>query len=234
MQARRSARELVLLSISQLPTSPERLETQQIHDIVTAAVRTLVSESYESLETAMAELQRGSDRLQASQFRASDLPAAQSMIQEAIELTQSAINRVGTSIELPELLQLSKQEEIHAYAVEILMAVNGNREDIDQRISQAMVDWQINRLPRLDRDILRIAVAEVFYLEIQEQVALNEAVELAKRYGDEESYRFINGVLRRVVDRRKKQALFSEEVPVQEQVQEQLQEQSSEVFPVQE
>ncbi|MGL5083326.1 MAG: transcription antitermination factor NusB [Microcoleaceae cyanobacterium] len=217
MQARRSARELALLSISQLPTTPERVEVQQIQDIVIAAVRSLVAESYESLEAAMAELQRGSDRLLASQFRASDLPTAQSMVQDAIELAQAAINRVGTAIELPELLQLSRQAEIHAYAIEILVEVNVNRAEIDQRISDAMVDWQINRLPRLDRDILRIAVAEVFYLKTQEQVALNEAVELAKRYGDDESYRFINGVLRRVVDRKKASEQPPEELQVQDQ-----------------
>ncbi|MGF1494299.1 MAG: transcription antitermination factor NusB [Microcoleaceae cyanobacterium] len=203
MLARRSARELALLSISQLPGTAERLANQQIHDIVIAAVRSLVSESYESLETAMAELQRGSDRLVSSQFRASDLQAATSMVQEAIDLAQSAINRLGTSIEFPELVQLSKQQDVQDYAIDILAAVSSHKQEIDQQITDVMVDWQLSRLPKIDRDILRIAVAELSYLGTQHQVALNEAVELAKRYGDEESYRFINGVLRRVVDQKK-------------------------------
>ena len=203
MLARRSARELALLSISQLPGTAERLATQQIQDIVIAAVRSLVSESYESLETAMAELHRGNDRLVSSQFRASDLQTATSMVQEAIDLAQSAINRLGTSIEFPELIQLSKQQDVQNYAVDILMTVNSHKQEIDQQITDVMVDWQLSRLPKIDRDILRIAVAELTYLGTQHQVALNEAVELAKRYGDEESYRFINGVLRRVVDQKK-------------------------------
>jgi N utilization substance protein B len=205
MQARRSARELALLGISQLPATPEKLETQQLHDIVIASVRVLAIESQESLETAMAELQRGSDRLLSSQIKAADLQAARSMISEAIELTRSALNRLGTAVEFPEIIQLAKQEDVQSYTIEILTQVNSNRANIDQVLETAMVDWQLNRLPRIDRDILRIAVAELLYLNVREQVAINEAIELAKRYGDEDSYRFINGVLRRVIDKLKTQ-----------------------------
>lgn len=203
MQARRSARELALLGISQLPSSSEKLASQQIQDLVLAVVRTLANEGQESLETATAELQRGSDRLMGSQFRATDLQSVRAMIQEAIELTQTAINRLGTAAEFPELIQLARTEEVAAYAIEILTEVNANRTEIDEILNRAMVDWQMNRLPRIDRDILRIAVAEFIYLGTQEQVALNEAVELAKRYSDEDSYRFINGVLRRVLEKMK-------------------------------
>ncbi|MDY7021433.1 MAG: transcription antitermination factor NusB [Cyanobacteriota bacterium] len=204
MQARRSARELALLGIGQLPSSAEKLADQQINDIVLAVVRTLANEGQESLETAMAELQRGSDRLMGSEFRASDLQSARSMITEAIELTQNAINRLGTASEFPELIQLARTEEVTAYTIEILTEVNARRTEIDQILNDAMVDWQLSRLPRIDRDILRIAVTEFMYLGTQQQVALNEAVELAKRYSDEDSYRFINGVLRRVVENNKK------------------------------
>ncbi|MEO1068445.1 MAG: transcription antitermination protein NusB, partial [Cyanobacteria bacterium J06638_6] len=57
------------------------------------------------------------------------------------------------------------------------------------------------RLPRIDRDILRLAVVEMNYLGTPDRVAINEAVELAKRYSDDDGFRFINGVLRRVVNR---------------------------------
>ncbi|MGB3533623.1 MAG: transcription antitermination factor NusB [Microcoleaceae cyanobacterium] len=206
MQARRSARELALLGISQLPATPEKLETQQLHDIVIASVRALAAESQECLETAIAELQRGSDRLLSSEVKAGDLQTSRSMVGEAIELTRLALNRLGTAVEFPEIIQLARQEEVQSYTIEILTQVNSNRTDIDRLLETAMVDWQLNRLPRIDRDILRIAVAELLYLNVREQIAVNEAIELAKRYGDEDSYRFINGVLRRVIDKRKTQA----------------------------
>ena len=203
MQARRTARELALLGISQLPASSERLEPQELQDVLIAAVRTLTNEGQESLETAVSELQRSSDRLLASQLRATDLDSARSMVHEAIELVQGAINRLSTAIELPELVQLANQQEVRDYALEILIQVNRHKAEIDQLLTDAMVDWQLNRLARIDRDILRIAVAELMYLELKEQVAINEAIELAKRYSDEDSYRFINGVLRRFVDKLK-------------------------------
>lgn len=206
MQARRTARELALLGMSQLPSNPRKLEIQEMEDMILAAVRTLTTEGQESLETAMAELQRGNDRLLSSQTRAADLQSARTMVGEAIALAQSAINRLSTAVELPELVQLASQQEVHSYAVKILVELNTHREALDSCLEAAMVDWQLGRLPHIDRDILRIAVTELLYMGVQEQIAVNEAVELAKRYSDHNSYRFINGVLRRVVDQMKTQS----------------------------
>lgn len=68
-------------------------------------------------------------------------------------------------------------------------------------LTDALVDWQLSRLATIDRDILRIAVTEIVYLAVPQRIAINEAVELAKRYSSEDGHRFINGVLRRVIDR---------------------------------
>jgi transcription antitermination protein NusB len=198
MKARRIARELALLSISQLPNKPDRIAAQQLQDVVVAAIRTLSTEAKESLETAVAELERSSDRLLSSQTRAADLQSSRVMIQEAMELTQTAINRVGQAVEIPEFVQGSVQPEVHEYVIQILTQVQKSRAEIDQLLQASMVDWQVHRLVRIDQDILRIAIAEMWFLGIPEQVAINEAVELAKRYSGEDGHRFINGVLRRV------------------------------------
>jgi N utilization substance protein B len=201
MQARRIARELALLSIGQLPSKPEKLQNQQLQDILLAAVRTLTTEVQDSLETAAAELSRSSDRLLNSETRASDVQSARAMVTEAIELTQTAVNRLGAALELPEFVQLANQKEVRAYAMEILTQVQANRAEMDKLLDDSMVDWQLHRLARVDQDILRIAVTEIRVLGVPEQVAINEAVELAKRYSGDEGHRFINGVLRRVSDR---------------------------------
>lgn len=148
MQARRTARELALLGISQLPATSERLETQELHDVLIAAVRTLTAEGQESLETAVSELQRSSDRLLGSQIRANDLQSARTMVYEAIELVQGAINRLSTAIELPELVQLANQQEVCNYALDILIQVNTHKAEIDQLLTDVLVDWQLNRLDR--------------------------------------------------------------------------------------
>ncbi|MFM6321834.1 MAG: transcription antitermination factor NusB [Microcystis sp.] len=200
-QPRRIARELALLSLSQIKGNPENLEQQTLNDLILVAVRTLTVEIQETLETAAAEISRGNERILASDTKATNLKSAQTMVKEAISLTHNAINRLGTVIDFPEIVQLSSQYEVREYALELIGTVYRRRAEIEQELTSALVDWQLHRLPRIDRDILQIAVAEMRYLDIPQKVAINEAIELAKRYSDDEGYRFINGVLRRVTNK---------------------------------
>ncbi|MCA2682513.1 MAG: transcription antitermination protein NusB [Microcystis sp. M038S2] len=200
-QPRRIARELALLSLSQIKGNPENLEQQTLNDLILVAVRTLTLEIQETLETAAAEISRGNERILASDTKATNLKSAQTMVQEAISLTHNAINRLGTVIDFPEIVQLSSQYEVREYALELIGTVYRRRAEIEQELTGALVDWQLRRLPRIDRDILQIAVAEMLYLDLPQKVAINEAIELAKRYSDDEGYRFINGVLRRVTNK---------------------------------
>ncbi|BAY74921.1 MAG: transcription antitermination factor NusB [Nostoc sp. ChiSLP01] len=202
------ARELALLSLSQLPVSPKKLDKledeQLVSKLVLGAVRTLTSEVQDTLNNAAGELQRSNDRLLSSQTRASDLNTARTMLQEAIASTQTAINQLGTAVDFPELIQLANQDKgVRNYAKELVITVNENRQILDELISNALVDWQVTRLAQIDRDILQIAVAEMKFLGVPDSIAINEAVELAKRYSGDEGHRFINGVLRRVSEQKK-------------------------------
>jgi N utilization substance protein B len=200
---RQIARELALLSLSQLPANPKKLTEEQLPKLVLAAVRTLRSEVQDTLDNAAGELQRSNDRLLTSETRASDLNTARTMLKEAVSYAQKAINQLGAAIEFPELIQLANQDkDVARYAIDIVRTVNENQSLIDEEISQALVDWQVNRLAQIDRDILRIAVAEMLFLRLDERMAINEAVELAKRYSEADGHRFINGVLRRVTERK--------------------------------
>jgi len=202
-QPRSIARELALLSISQVNTKQGKLTEEDLESLVLAAIRTLTIEVQDYLEAASAEIKRGEERLLNSETRASDLDSAKVMIQEALAVSQTAINRVGMAVEFPEFLQLTNKEQVRQYATELIVTVNDNRREIEEAIEDVLVGWHLSRLPKVDRDILRISVAEMLYLEVPEKVAINESVELAKRYSDEDGFRFINGVLRRLSDRRK-------------------------------
>ncbi|MBD2308387.1 transcription antitermination protein NusB [Chroococcidiopsis sp. FACHB-1243] len=223
MKARSIARELALLSLSQLPNSSEKLEAQQLSNLLVAAVRTLTTEVEDALETASGEVQRANDRLLTSETRANDVQTARAMLQDGIQLTQSAINRLATAMQLPEMIQSATAAEpnfdVRRYALTLVNTVNQNRAEIDEILEQALVDWQLNRLARIDRDILRIAVAEIEFLGFQDRVsvAIDEAVELAKRYSGDEGYKFINGVLRRVTDRLKQKEVGSRKSEVKSQ-----------------
>lgn len=200
-QPRSIARELALLSLSQIKISSPKLADEDLSTFVLTAVRTLTMEVQDILETASAETRRGEERLLMSETRTNDVESAKTMITDAVMLAQTAINRLGTAIELPEFVQLSNKQEVKDYAVEIITTVRENRQAIEKYLAEVLVAWQLNRLPKIDRDILTLAVTEILYLKVPVKVAIDEAVELAKRYSDSEGFRFINGVLRRVSDR---------------------------------
>jgi len=197
-QPRRVARELALLSQNQMGKDPQKISEQELDQIVLAAVRTLTYEVEETIENAAQELTRGRDRLLSSETRATTMNSARTMVSDAVELTQTAMNRLGYAIELPEFISIANQEQVRAYAVQLLSTIVEHRPRIDDLIRSALVDWNFDRLAKIDRALLRMAVAEMVILETPVQIAINEAVELGKRYSDEEGYRFINGVLRRV------------------------------------
>ncbi len=86
---------------------------------------------------------------------------------------------------------------LRGYAERLVKGVEAHREEIDRLLNQASRRWRIVRMPRVDRNILRMACYEMLFSsgEVPPKVAINEAVEMAKRYGGEESPAFVNGVL---------------------------------------
>ena len=92
-------------------------------------------------------------------------------------------------------------EKATEYAQDVLNGVLANSEAIDARISEYAIDWTLERMPAVDRNILRVAVYEMFFAaeKLVPNVAINEAVEIAKIYGTDDTPRFINGVLGKMV-----------------------------------
>lgn len=90
------------------------------------------------------------------------------------------------------------------YAREIVDGVIDHREEIDELISSYAVAWTLDRMPHIDRALLRLASWEILHNpEVPVAVAINEAVELAKEYSTDDSARFVNGVLGRIADHSK-------------------------------
>ncbi len=204
-QPRRIARELALLSLSQIKGNAEKIEQVEVNNLVLAAIRTLTTEVQDTLETASAEVTRGHDQLFKYETRATNLESAKAMISDALNLTQGAINRLASAVEFPEIIQLASQYEVREYAIEIISTVHRRKKEIDEPLEGVLKDWQLRRLAKIDQDILRLAVAEILFLDVPQKVAINEAVELAKRYSDDDGYRFINGVLRRFTEHIKRE-----------------------------
>ena len=90
--------------------------------------------------------------------------------------------------------------KVSDYAERLVQGVVEHQDEIDKRLSSTSENWALDRMPLVDRAILRVAVFEMLFVdEVPVSVAINEAVELAKLYGGEdESSRFVNGVLGRI------------------------------------
>jgi len=86
--------------------------------------------------------------------------------------------------------------DVAEFASALVTGVVEKQEDIDKRIQEASHHWKLERMARVDRNVLRLAVFELLFRDdIPKKVTLNEAIEIAKRFGTEDSGSFINGVL---------------------------------------
>ncbi|QWG68842.1 N utilization substance protein NusB [Bacillus mycoides] len=96
---------------------------------------------------------------------------------------------------------LDEGEETNEFLESLVVGFVDNKEEIDTAIRQNLKKWKLERISIVDRSILRVAVCEMKYMEeIPHNVTINEAIEIAKTFGDEESRRFINGVLSNIKD----------------------------------
>ena len=89
------------------------------------------------------------------------------------------------------------------YIHNVLVAYIANKDEIDNDIEGASVKWHLDRIAKVDLAILRLAITEIKYLkdkDIPSQVAINEAINMAKKYSSEDSGKFINGLLGKVVN----------------------------------
>ncbi|MDP2182454.1 MAG: transcription antitermination factor NusB [Actinomycetota bacterium] len=91
--------------------------------------------------------------------------------------------------------------EPSAFCTSLVEGVEANLDEIDEQLSAISEHWTVLRMPLVDRNILRLAVYEILHVDdIPDSVSINEAVEMAKTYGGEDSSKFVNGVLGRLAE----------------------------------
>ncbi len=113
-----------------------------------------------------------------------------SEFQPAESLQTQAVEEGGTP------RRATQGEQAFAYAKSLVEGTLAHREEIDALIRSQAEHWRLERMPAVDRNILRLAVYEFLYeIDVPKLVVLDEAIELAKEYGTEQSGRFVNGLL---------------------------------------
>lgn len=93
-------------------------------------------------------------------------------------------------LRLPEMID---------FARELVAGVRRNRGELDGLIARAAVNWSLDRMPPTDRNVLRLGAYEILHADTPDRVAVDEAIELAKRFGTAESASFVNGILDRLM-----------------------------------
>jgi transcription antitermination protein NusB len=116
-------------------------------------------------------------------------------------LYQSDITGVAPGVILAEHSYNTEEGEPSEFCLSLVAGAEEHAADIDEAIGRTSKHWTIQRMPVVDRNILRLATYEILYVDsIPVSVSINEAVEMAKVYGGEDSSRFVNGVLGRIAE----------------------------------
>lgn len=204
MQSRTLSRELALLMLGQTSdrgAQGESLPDQGMESLLQQALTTLHQHVREALDRSAEDLQTAQQELLDSELQdqgEQQVPRVRQHLQAGLAAAEQALNRLSASLELPRLLLLADQEEVRSGAIARTRAVLRQRPELDARLDGVMEGWRLGRLPRIDRDILRLAAVDLTDFRTPAAVTCNEAVELANRYSDEQGRRMINGVLRRL------------------------------------
>lgn len=214
MKARRAARELALLAFSQLSRNIDKYEKEELEEIILVSVRTLVEDAQDNMKDVLTDFVSMKDYIENYEIDHtinSSKPVGTGLLPVPIPLTSDMTGKLDIAIEgldktlqaidLIEISALSNKREVKEYAVNLITTYATKKEIVDAQIQKHSKGWNIDRLVRIDRDILRIAIIELLYFEdMPVSVSADEAVELAKKYSTEESSSFINGILRAVID----------------------------------
>jgi len=124
-------------------------------------------------------------------------------IKEIVSEIETVMNTLSDILDFPKLIAISDSSEVRNDIKNRILKVLKNIFNIDSSINNVMEGWRFKRLPRIDRDILRLAFVDIKYLNIPVSVACNEAVNLANKYSDMQGRKMINGILRRLQNEKK-------------------------------
>ena len=213
MQARRAARELAFILFSQFDKKITNYTREDLQDIILKSVRILTSTATDELRTALGALVAMRDQIENYEADAEEnlkRPIGAANIPVPIPMTSDMTGRINEMIdiaeksmlalEIAEFTTLDSQRDVKNYAIQIADFFQKNHEEVDEIIQKYAKNWDLGRLVKMDKDILRIAIVELLYIkDAPMKVVVDEALELAKKYSTEDSAAFINGVLAKVI-----------------------------------
>ncbi len=215
MQARRASRELALILFSQLDKNLEKYKQEDFSTIVLKSVRTLVSSATDEISHCVSKLNEIKNQIIEYENNHEDnlsrpidcenIPVVLPMTSDfeaKIDSMLTAAEKTLSALDIAELSTLSNQEDVQEYIMTICAQYKNHKDEVDKMISEFAFGWDIERIFKIDKDILRIAIVELAFIkDAPHKVVIDEALELAKKYSTDDSPSFINGILARVVEK---------------------------------
>ena len=196
------ARELALISLGLIKDKDDhKLNKFHIEEIIETALDSLINHCRDELDICESELENASQKILDSELQegvVSSFSNVRDELKKSLKKVETVMNTLSVTLDFPKLVVSSGQVEIREDVNQRICKVINNLGDIDSNIDKVMEGWRLNRLPRIDRDILRLAYVDINLLKTPLAVACDEAVNLANKYSDMQGRKFINGVLRRL------------------------------------
>ena len=211
MQARRAARELALILFSQFDKKITEYTSTDIDEMLLKSVRILTNSSSENLQLTLGrlmEMKEFVDEFETDHpenlsrpIESSNVPVMlTSDFSESVDDMLNIVENTLLALEIAEMATLECQSDVKEYIKKIADRFKVYHDEIDNLIQECSKGWDLSRMVRIDKDILRIAITEMVYIkEAPMKVVIDEAVELAKKYSTEDSSSFVNGILAKVV-----------------------------------
>ncbi len=196
------SRELSLISLGLIKDKGEfKYNKFQIEEVVESALDSLINHCRDELDICESDLENASQKILDSELQDgvdSSLSNVREQLKQSLNKIETVMNTISVSLDFPKLLISSGQFDIREDVNQRISYVVNNLTIVDSDIDQVMDGWRLKRLPRIDRDILRLAYVDINFLSTPMAVACDEAVNLANKYSDIQGRKFINGVLRRL------------------------------------
>ena len=196
------SRELSLISLGLINDKGDfKLNKSQIEEIFESALDSLINHCRNELDNCESDLENASQKILDSELQEginSSFSNVRDDLKKSLEKIETVMNTLSATIDFPKLIIAGGQINVREDVNQRIDKTINNLIIIDSEIDQAMDSWRLKRLPRIDRDILRLAYVDINFLSTPVSVACDEAVNLANKYSDTQGRKFINGVLRRL------------------------------------
>jgi len=200
-KTRSLSRELSLISLGQINDKGDlKLINFQIEEIFESALDSLINHCRDELDNCELDLEHASQKILDSELKEFNISSSniRDELKESLKKIETVMNTLSATLDFPKLIISSGQIDIREDVHKRISDVINNLTIIDSHIDEVMEGWRLKRLPRIDRDILRLAYVDINFLNTPLAVSCDEAVNLANKYSDTQGRKFINGVLRRL------------------------------------